>query len=220
MCFGGSADIFQAQMMDLMASLEYVRAYIDDLLIITRGVLDDHLLKIETVLTRLRGAGLKVNLAKSSFCTHEIEYFGYIPTREGIKAQPTKVQAILALNLSNNFKESRHFHGMVKYYRDMWAKYGEMLAPLIDLAGECGKMKTTKKNRTKKKPWLWDPIHQRVFVNVKAAIAKQVVLAYPDFSKNFKIYTDASAMQLGAVIAQDNRPVAFFSRKLSKTQQK
>ena len=37
MGFGGSADIFQAQMMDLMASLDYVRAYIDDLLIITRG---------------------------------------------------------------------------------------------------------------------------------------------------------------------------------------
>ncbi len=47
MGFGGSADIFQAQMMDLMASLEYVRAYIDDLLIITRGTLDDHVKKIE-----------------------------------------------------------------------------------------------------------------------------------------------------------------------------
>ena len=53
MGFGGSADIFQAQMMDLMASLDYVRAYIDDLLIITRGTLDDHLSKVETVLARL-----------------------------------------------------------------------------------------------------------------------------------------------------------------------
>jgi hypothetical protein len=66
MGFGGSLDIFQAQMMDLMASLEYVQAYIDDLLIITKCALDDHLLKIETVLTRLRNAGLKVNAAKSS----------------------------------------------------------------------------------------------------------------------------------------------------------
>ncbi len=68
--FGGSANIFQAQMMDLVAFLEYVRAYIDDLLII----LDDHLSKMETVLTRLRDAGLKVNAAESLFCTHEIEY--------------------------------------------------------------------------------------------------------------------------------------------------
>jgi hypothetical protein len=70
MGFGGSADIFHAQMMDLMASLEYVRAYIDDLLIITRGTLDDHIAKIETVFTRLRDAGLKVNSAELLFCTH------------------------------------------------------------------------------------------------------------------------------------------------------
>ncbi len=76
MGFGGSADIFQAQIMDLMTSLEFVRAYMDDLLIITRGVLDENLQKMETVLTRLCDAGLKVNAAKSSFCAHEIEYLG------------------------------------------------------------------------------------------------------------------------------------------------
>ena len=147
MGFGGSADIFQAQMMDLMASLDYVRAYIDDLLIITRGTLEDHLSKIDTVLTRLRDAGLKVNAAKSFFCTHEIEYLGYILTREGIKPQLKKVQAILALEPPQNVKGLRHFLGMVQYYRDMWAKRSEMLAPLSDLVGECGETKTTKKNK-------------------------------------------------------------------------
>ncbi len=70
------------------------------------------------------------------------------------------------------------------------------------------------------KPWNWNPIHQQEFDNVKAAIAKETVLAYPDLLKPFEIYTDASSMQLEAVITQDNRPIAFFSRKLSKTQQK
>jgi hypothetical protein len=50
-----------------------------------------------------------------------------------------------------------------------------MLAPLTDLVGgECGETKTTKKNKTKKKPWQWDLIHQQAFDNVKAAIAKEV----------------------------------------------
>jgi hypothetical protein len=95
-----------------------------------------------------------------------------------------------------------------------------VLAPLSDLVGECGEAKTTKKNKTKKKPWRWDPIHQKAFDNVKATIAKEVVLAYPDYQSSFEIYTDASTKQLGAVITQKNRPIAFFSRKLSVTQSK
>ncbi len=134
-----------------MEALEYVRAYIDDLLVITRGSLEDHLEKLrEQVLRRLRGAGLKVNAAKSFFCTHEIEYLGYILTSGGIKPQQKKVQAILVLNPPNNVKELRHFLGMVQYYRDMWAKRSEMLAPLSDLVGECGETKTTRKTRLKK----------------------------------------------------------------------
>jgi hypothetical protein len=116
----------------------------DNLLIITRGVLDEHVQKMDTVLTRLHGTGLKVNAAKSLFCTHEIEYLGYILTREGIKPQPKKVQAILTLNPPTNVKELRHFLGMVQYYRDMWARRSEMLAPLTDLVGECGETKFTK----------------------------------------------------------------------------
>ncbi len=63
-------------------------------------------------------------------------------------------------------------------------------------------------------------MHQQAFDNVKATIAKEVVLAYPDFTKPFEIYTDASTMQLGSVITQGNRPIAFFSRKLSVMQTK
>ncbi len=81
-----------------MATLEYVRAYIDDLLVITKSSHDDHLGKLEQVFIQLRDAGLKVNAAKSFFCAQETEYLGYILTRGGIKPQPKKVQAILALN--------------------------------------------------------------------------------------------------------------------------
>ncbi len=128
---------------------------------------------------------------------------------------------IIALNPPRNVKGLRRFLGMVQYYRDMRAKCGEMLAHLTNLDEECGKMKTTKKNKTKKKPWQWDPIHQQAFNNGKSAIVKEVGLAYPDYSKpfDFEIYTDASTTQLGAMIAQDNRQIAFFSRKLSKMQQ-
>ncbi len=70
MGFGGSVNILQAQIMDMMASLEFVRVYMDDLLIVGRENLDEHFLKMETVLTRLCDAGFNVNAAKSFFlCT-------------------------------------------------------------------------------------------------------------------------------------------------------
>jgi hypothetical protein len=168
----------------------------------------------------LHNAGLKINATKSIFCMQEKEYLGYILTRDGTKLQPKKVQAILALNPPNNIKELWRFLGMVQYFRDMWQKRSDMLAPLTDLVGECRETKTTKKNKTKKKPWQWESIHQQAFDNVKATITKEMVLAYPGFTKPFEIYTDASTMQLGSVITQGNRPIAFFSRKLSIMQTK
>ncbi len=95
-----------------------------------------------------------------------------------------------------------------------------MLAPLTALVGECGQTKITKAKGTKKVPLHWDEVHQRAFDHVKATIARDVVLAYPDYSEVFEIYTDASSEQLGAVITQKNRPIAFFSRKLSVAQRK
>ena len=83
-----SPDIFQEKMNELFDGLDFVRAYIDDLLILTKGSFDDHLEQLEIVLQRLRDAGLKVNAKKSFFARGELEYLGYWITREGI--QPLK----------------------------------------------------------------------------------------------------------------------------------
>ena len=103
---------------------------------------------------------------------------------------------------------------MVQYYHDLWVKHSDVLAPLTTLVGECGHTETTRKNKTKKKPWYWNDEHQKAFDTVKATIAKDVALDYPDYSQEFEIYTDGSKTQLGAVITQNNRPITFFSRKL------
>jgi hypothetical protein len=154
------------------------------------------------------------------FCALEIEYLGYILTRDGIKFQRHKVQAILAIQMPKNVKELRHFLGMVQYYCDLWARQRKMLAPLTSLVGECGQTKVFRAKGTKKVPWHWDEVPQRAFNHVKATIAREVVLAYPDYSKVFEIYTNASSKQLGAVTTQENRTIAFFSQKLSTMQRK
>ncbi len=119
MGIAGSPDIFQENMSELMESLEFIRAYLDDLLCISKSSLEDHLKKLEVVLGRLCNAGLKVNAAKLTFCALEIEYLGYVLTRDGIKPQSNKVQAILAIKPLTGVKQLRCFLGMVQYYRDL-----------------------------------------------------------------------------------------------------
>jgi hypothetical protein len=172
MGFAGSADNFQAEMGNLMATLEYIRAYIDNLLVITKGSLDDHLDKLKKVFIQLRDAGLKINATKSDFCAQETEYLGYILTRGGIKPQPKKVQAILVLNPPNNVKELQQFLGMVQYYRDTWRKHSKMLDPLTNLVGECGETKTTKKNKAKKKSVITQGNRPITFVSRKLSVTQ------------------------------------------------
>ena len=69
-----------------------------------------------------------------------------------------------------------------------------MLAPLSNLVGECGQTKVTKEKKTKKAPLHWNKIHQQTFDNIKATIAKDVTLAYPDYTQGFEVYTDSSKL--------------------------
>ena len=103
-----------------MATLEWIKVYLDDLLIITRDNFEDHFDKLRQVLQRLKDAGLRINADKSIFGSDEVEYLGYILTRNGIKPQREKVSAILALTPPKSVKDLRKFLGMVQYYRDLW----------------------------------------------------------------------------------------------------
>ena len=89
-----SPDIFQERMSTLMQDLEYVRTYIDDLLCITSGDWQDHLVKLKEVFQCLRDAGLKVNANKSFFGKSELEYLGFWVTRKGIQPVAKKITAI------------------------------------------------------------------------------------------------------------------------------
>ena len=205
MGLANSPDIFQEKMSNLFADLEYVRAYIDDLLVITKGTYEDHLEKLGSVLNRLRRAGLKVNAKKSFFAQQELEYLGYKVTTNHITPIPDKVEAMLNIAVPRTKKELRSFIGLVNFYRDAWIRRSHILAPLTKLTG-------------KKANWEWKEEHTEAFNSIKRVLAKETLLVYPDFSKPFELYTDASDYQLGAALMQEGKPIAFFSRKLNDSQ--
>ena len=102
-------------------------------------------------------------------------------------------------------RELLRFIGLVNYYRDMWARRSKTLAPLSALT-------------SKNVKWLWTEVEQKAFNAMKRIISCETLLSYPDYSLPFTIHTDASHLQLGAVISQNNRPIAFYSCKLNPAQ--
>jgi hypothetical protein len=92
-------DVFQNVMSKLVQDMEYVKTYLDDLLILTNSSFKDHLLKLEMVLGRLSTAGMRVNISKSKFFAEQIEYLGYWITRQGIQPIRNKVEMNAILNI-------------------------------------------------------------------------------------------------------------------------
>jgi len=100
-----------------------------------------------------------------------------------------KVQAILDCAPPTTTSECRSFVGLVTFYRDMYPRRSHILDPLTKL-------------NSKSVPFVWGIEQQQAFETIKGLVAQDVLLRYPDVSKPFDIYTDASDMQLGAVIKQ------------------
>ena len=89
-----SPDILQEKINELFAGFDYVRAYIDDLLLMTKGSFKEHLKHLDKVLEKLEEAGLKINATKLCFAAHELEYLGYWISRDDIQPLAAKVEAI------------------------------------------------------------------------------------------------------------------------------
>ena len=194
-------------MMELLGDLPYVRVYLDDILITTCDSYEDHIEKMNTVLTRLEKSGFRANLRKCFFAKSELEYLGFWITRHGIQPQPKKVEAICRLLPPKNQRQLRRFLGMVNYYRDMWQRRSHILAPLTALT-------------SKKVKWKWGTEEQQAFDECKRIISQETILAFPNFELPFHIYTDSSNYQLGATIIQADRPIAFYSRKMNSAQKR
>jgi hypothetical protein len=88
-------DVFQNVMFKLVQDMEYVKTYLDDLLILTNRCFKDHLLKLEMILARLLMAGMRMDISKSKFFVEQIEYLRYWTTRQGIQPIRNKFEATL-----------------------------------------------------------------------------------------------------------------------------
>ena len=214
-----SPAVFSRLMEIVLEGLPFAIAYIDDILIYSE-TLEDHLSHIQQVFDRLRKHGLKLKLKKCQFLKNETNYLGFKITTNGIKPETEKVETIRSLPPPISVKEVRSFIGMMSYYRRFVPNFSKISTPLVELTKKYAKFK-------------WTEECQKAFEYLKDSLTTVPSLAYPDVSKPYILYTDASNDTIGACLTQpcddgeetlkgvkNERPIYFLSHKLSDTQKR
>lgn len=191
--------------------------YIDDIIVYGENE-DEFFDNLRKVLETLEVANLKLQADKCEFFKDEVEFLGFIVSKDGVKANPKKVEAIVNFPVPKTLKDLRSFLGMSGYYRRFIRDYAKIAKPLtLLLRGEDG---LVSKNISKTKPIHMSDEAIKAFNNLKnCLISNDVILMYPDFEKEFELTTDASNHAIGAVLSQDNKPITFLSRTLSNTEE-
>jgi hypothetical protein len=186
-------DIAQEIMEECLRAVEDVECYIDDIGLFSTSW-EKHMKCLSECCARLEAKGFTVNVLKCQFGVKESDFLGHWLTPQGVKPLRKKIQGILDMQAPTTLPELRSFLGMVTYYRDMWPKRSHILAPLTELLGP--KKKCDK--------FVWGDAQTKAFAEMKAVIARDTLLHYPDHNKKFVIETDASDYQLGGRISQDD----------------
>ncbi|XP_058784315.1 uncharacterized protein LOC131659094 [Vicia villosa] len=192
---------FQSAMNDLLRPYlrKFVLVFFDDILIYSNNFCD-HLSHLQVVFELLESNAFVVKLAKCVFAVKQVHYLGHVISVGGVAPDPEKVQAMLDWPTPRSLTHLRGFLGLTGFYRRFVKNYATLAAPLTDL------LRSTK--------FEWSTEAAVAFTELKKRMTDMPVLSLPDFTKQFIIETDASAVGIGAVLSQDGHPIAFFSKKL------
>lgn len=208
LCFGltNAPATFQAAMNTIFGTYinKFVLVYLDDILVFSRNA-DEHESHLRKVLEVLQQHKFKAKRSKCHFNQPELHFLGHVVSRTGLKVDNRKVQVIRDWPVPTDLPKLRAFLGLANYFRRFIQGYSSLVAPLTSLT------RTTNE-------WKWDNACQVAFDGVKTALTNAPVLKLPDLDKAFTVISDASVHGTGAVLLQDERPVAYTSSKFSKAE--
>ena len=194
--------------------------YLDDVIVFSSSV-DEHLERLELVLSRLQQEQLKVKLEKCCFFRTEVNYLGHVISNEGVATDPKKISAVKEWQRPSSVKELSSFLGFCGYYRRYVDGFAKITAPLNRVKAELTDPHTKRPSR-RLIGELWDDQCEKSFQELKSRLVSAPVLAYANFSLPFILEVDASFSGLGAVLSQEQegkvRPVAYASRSLSPSE--
>jgi hypothetical protein len=189
---------------------KFLIVYLDDIIVFSR-TFRQHLKDLSQVFERLKQANVKLKASKCHLFKKELVYLGHLVSREGIRPDPRKIEALEKMPIPSSVPQLRAFVGFCGFYHKFIKNFAILCAPLYAL---------TKLNAR----FIWEGKHQLAVEAIKRALCTFTLLYHPNYSLTFVIRTDACDFGLGAVLAQivegQERVVQFASRTLQPAEKK
>ncbi|RWR98464.1 hypothetical protein B4U79_04942, partial [Dinothrombium tinctorium] len=198
-------EVFQQVINQIFQDLDGVITYIDDLLIWGRS-LKEHDKRLKAVLERAKKESVVFNPNKIQLRVSKVKYLGHILSVNGIAADPQKVKAIEEYEKPEKTTSLKRFLGMIQYL-------SRFIPHLAHKTHHLRKLLTDDE-------WNWNKEHEDAFKVLKQEIAKAIQLNYFDPKLHVTMSVDASSFELGAVLMQNDKTIAFASRSMTKTEQR
>jgi hypothetical protein len=204
MAFGltNAPSTFQVLMNNVLRAFlhRFVLVFFDDILIYSSTWVEN-LQHVWLVLQALRHSKLAVKQSKCSFGATSVDYLGHIITNGVVAMDPAKVEVVQAWPRPTTVKALRGFLGLTGYYRKFIQNYSLVAHPLTQLL--------------KKEAFAWSTEAEQAFITLEQALVEGLALQLSNFDDAFIVNCDASDTGFGAVLHQDNGPIAIYSRPIA-----
>ena len=200
---------FQALMEKLLFGIPGIFIYFDDIVIATK-TREEFEVTLEMVLSRLKEAGLRLKREKCEFEVSEIEFLGFVISKEGIRPSETKFAAIQKYPEPKTKKELQQFLGLINFYAPFLKDKESVAEPLHRLLD-------------KDRQWSWSNVTRKSFYETKKLLSSDALLVHFDTKKPIVLVCDASPHGVGAVLCHRlsngrEAPIAYYSRTLSSAE--
>ncbi|GKD20765.1 putative reverse transcriptase domain-containing protein, partial [Tanacetum coccineum] len=161
----------------------------------------EHERHLKQILELLKKEELYAKFSKCDFFLSKVKFLGHVIDREVIHVDPTKIESIRDCASPKNLIEIRQFLGLAGYYRRFIEGFSKIAKPMTNVTQKSVKFD-------------WDDKEEAASQTLKQKLCSAPILALPERSENFVVYCDASHKELGAVLMQKERVIAYASRQL------